>query len=65
MCDHGFSGDDCGQCTDRFREDPDTGLPCSTCVVNYIGYNTDCSVLCVNGYASLPGTSLPVFIAIR
>ena len=56
VCDHGFSGDDCGECTYRFTGHEVTG-PCSTCVENYIGYNTDCNTLCVHGYASEPGGS--------
>ena len=50
VCDHGFDGIGCEKCLPKF-----TGDLCDRCEDNYIGYNTDCSVSCVNGYATVEG----------
>ena len=50
ICNHGFDGSSCEKCTAKFAP-PN----CDRCEENYIGYNTDCSVRCVHGQASVPG----------
>lgn len=50
ICDHGFDGAACDVCLPRF-----TGSMCDRCEANYIGYNTDCSVLCIHGDSDVPG----------
>ena len=50
VCDHGFTGLSCDRCVTHF-----TGSSCERCDDDYIGFNTTCSVLCLHGYATLPG----------
>ena len=51
VCRHGFTGSACDAC--RVNFDPATG--CQSCVQYFIGFDTDCSKLCVNGHATQPG----------
>ncbi|WAR26298.1 TENX-like protein [Mya arenaria] len=50
VCYHGFTGLACDQCTANF-----VGTQCERCQDFYIGYNTTCDTLCVNGYATVYG----------
>ena len=49
-CNHGFTGSDCGPCSENI-----VGDNCERCRDNYIGYNTTCDKLCVHGYATVYG----------
>ena len=51
ICNHGIEGAACDRCKDHF----DPNYQCEQCSVNYIGYNSDCSMLCIHGQSKSPG----------
>ena len=53
VCNHGFDGEACERCLPRF-----TGDQCQSCEEGYIGWETNCGVVCLNGYATEPGGSV-------
>lgn len=50
-CYHGFEGGACDKCATHF----DPTKKCGACESGFIGYDTDCSVVCKHGTASPPG----------
>ena len=51
ICKHGVEGEACDRCLQNF----DPLYQCEKCIENYIGYDTDCSMLCLHGEAAIPG----------
>ena len=53
QCRNEFQGSSCEKCQPRY-----TGPNCERCFTNYIGWNDNCGIFCVNGYATGPNADV-------